>query len=293
VPVLAHSVWDVLPVTAGLVHFGLVVSFFLAFPHLSWPAFFVLAAIYSFSIAWNVNSVSHNFIHNPYFRSEPLNRLYAMVLSLTMAFSQTMYRHVHLLHHAGNMDRPNEHGKTIDPISIYLHGSNGMPENPWKYALLSFFRDDAVGTYRTLKAKRPIEARWLLYEHIGVAALYVAMLLVDWRFVVCLAPFNYLGASLSQVNGYYEHYGANPELPIAWGVSSYGRLYNWTWFNNGYHAEHHYRPKVHWTRMKDLHLEIAEQQRRAGVRVIRFAHVLGFLDGWTRAHSRDPASGRG
>jgi hypothetical protein len=50
------------------------------------------------------------------------------------------------------------------------------------------------------------------------------------------------------------------------------------WFNNGYHAEHHFRPKVHWTRMKQLHNEIAEAQSREGVRVIRPPHAFGFLD---------------
>jgi fatty acid desaturase len=61
-------------------------------------------------------------------------------------------------------------------------------------------------------------------------------------------------------------------------VSSYDKLYNWTWFYNGYHAEHHFRPKVHWTRMGAFHDQIFEQQRAAGVRVITTPHALGFLD---------------
>jgi hypothetical protein len=44
------------------------------------------------------------------------------------------------------------------------------------------------------------------------------------------------------------------------------------------HAEHHFRPKLHWTKMKQLHEEIAEAQRREGVRVITPPHALGFLD---------------
>jgi hypothetical protein len=57
------------------------------------------------------------------------------------------------------------------------------------------------------------------------------------------------------------------------GVSSYDKLYNWLWFFNGFHAEHHFRPKVHWTRM-----QIVEQQCAAGVRVIKPPHALAFLD---------------
>ena len=75
-----------------------------------------------------------------------------------------------------------------------------------------------------------------------------------------------------------RHYGGNPDEPISWGVSSYDRLYNWIWLYNGYHAEHHFRPKVHWTRIQALQDQIAERQRSAGVCVINPPHALGFLD---------------
>ena len=67
-------------------------------------------------------------------------------------------------------------------------------------------------------------------------------------------------------------------MPIAWGVSSYGWLYNLLWFNNGYHAEHHFRPRVHWTRMKQFHSQIKVEQEKAGTRMIAMPHALGFLD---------------
>ena len=66
---------------------------------------------------------------------------------------------------------------------------------------------------------------------------------------------------------------------VALAVSFYNRLYNnWTWMFNGYHAEHHYCPKVHWTQMVALHRTIGGEQKAAGVRVISCCHALGFLD---------------
>jgi len=91
-------------------------------------------------------------------------------------------------------------------------------------------------------------------------------------------PFWYLGHCFSYLNGYYRHYGANPDKPIAWGVSSYGKIYNWLFFYNGYHAEHHFRPKVHWTTMEKFHQSIEDLQKQEGVRTIKRAHMLGFLD---------------
>jgi len=101
---------------------------------------------------------------------------------------------------------------------------------------------------------------------------------LDWKFWLFFLPFYYLGHCCTYLNGFFLHYGGNPDKPIAWGVSSYAKWYNLLWFNNGYHAEHHFRPKVHWTKMKQLHQQIAEAQRREGVRVIEPPHALGFLD---------------
>jgi fatty acid desaturase len=276
-PLLAYSPWDALPVCLGLLHFAGVVALVLATPHLSWPAFIGFATLYAISIAWSVNSISHNLIHNPYFSSDLLNHLFSMLLSLTLGFSQVMYHYVHNRHHSGNMDRPDSKGDTVDFISIYKYGHDGQPENAFRYFLMSYFRDDPVAIYKAIKARQPMEARWAIAELVVVVAFYIGLALWDWRAVLMLVPFYWLGHSLSAVNGYYEHYKANPDQPIAWGVSSYNRLYNWTWMNNGYHAEHHYRPKVHWTRMEELHRQIADEQKKAGVRVIAWPHVLGFF----------------
>src|SRR5256885_14921092 len=106
---------------------------------------------------------------------------------------------------------------------------------------------------------------------------YTTLFRSNWRFIVYFLPFYYFGHCLSYLNGYYLHYGGNPNVPLAWGVSSYNKLYNVLWFNNGYHAEHHYRPRVHWTDMKPLHEQLGDEQVRAGTRVIAMPHALGFL----------------
>jgi fatty acid desaturase len=186
-----------------------------------------LGFIYSVSISWNINGVSHNFIHNPYFRSPLLNRLFSILESITVGFSQIFYECIHMQHHKGNADRPDEHG----------------------------------------------EAELALF-----VTTFVILGILNWRYICFVLPFYYFGHCLSYLNGYYRHYGRNPDEPIAWGVSSYDKLYNWIWFYNGYHAEHHFRPKVHWTQMRAFREQIVDQQHAAGVRVIKPPHALGFLD---------------
>lgn len=276
--ILRHSGWDAIPVGLELLHITGVILLVVQFHAMSIPAIIAAGLLYSVSISWNINSIAHNFIHNPYFRARWMNRGFSLLLSVTLGFSQTLYHYVHNWHHAGNMDRPDADGNTVDYLSIYRHGEGGLPESPWRYTLLSYFRDDLGEILRRVRARRPADARFAVFELAACLLFYAGLALIDWRCVLVMLPFYYIGHSLSSLNGYYEHFGADPDRPIAWGVSSYSRLYNWLWLNNGYHAEHHYRPKQHWTKMHALHREIADQQRAAGVRVIRYCHALGFLD---------------
>jgi fatty acid desaturase len=273
----AHSAWDALSVLAGFAHLAFVVWLIAGFAGRAWWANLLLGCVYAISRSWNINGVSHNFLHTPYFRARWLNYAFSLLESLAVGFSQTFYTWIHLRHHEGNSDRPGPDGTTRDWLSIYRHGRDGQPENVWRYVFLDFFRGDAGSVPQALKTRRPFDAFWGRVELVSLAAFVAAMLLVDWRAVLFLLPFYYLGECLSQLNGYYEHLNGNPDRPIAWGVSSYAPLYNLLWFNNGHHAEHHYRPAVHWTRLPAMHRAIEQQQRTEGVHVIETAHALGFL----------------
>jgi fatty acid desaturase len=278
------SAWDAVPALLAVIQLALAMVLFAAWPALSWPARIGWTLAYAFSVGWNLNSIAHNFIHNPFFKADALNRLMSLVISLALLSPQTMYRFVHLKHHAGNGDLPNERGVTIDPLSIYQHGADGKAEPMLSYVFLEFFRGDApFEIARRIGEKRPKEAAQARFEFWAVIALYGALLAIGvftnrWAFVPAMVVASYLGQCVSNLNGYYEHLGGNPDKPIAWGVSTYGRLYNWVFLYNGYHAEHHYRPKVHWTKMVAFQRQIAAEQAREGVTVIGRAHFLGFLD---------------
>jgi fatty acid desaturase len=277
-PFFAYTPWDIVPTLMGLGHAAFVAMLFFAFHAMPWVVWIPLALLYSISISWSINSTSHNFIHNPFFTSATLNRIYSVILSITDGFSQEFYHHVHLRHHVGNMDRVGANGTTIDPLSIYRHGKEGKPESPWTYTFYSYFRDDIGEVYKRVKDKFPEKAKWIWREIYIVVGLYLACLAYDWRAFLALVPFYYFGHSLSSLNGYYEHFKGNPDDPIAWGVSTYNTFYNWIWLYNGFHAEHHYRPKIHWTKMVALRDSIREEQRAHGVHVMNFCHGLGFLD---------------
>src|ERR1700733_6665953 len=86
--IFAHSRLDLIPVVFGILHFAYFWALFFLFPRAPLWVMLILGLIYSVSISWNINGISHNFIHNPYFKWKPLNYAFSWLLSVTMGFSQ-------------------------------------------------------------------------------------------------------------------------------------------------------------------------------------------------------------
>ena len=62
-----------------------------------WPVAPLIAA----GVWWNSNTIAHNFIHRPFFRSAGMNRLFSAALSVMLGIPQALWRDRHLAHHAG------------------------------------------------------------------------------------------------------------------------------------------------------------------------------------------------
>lgn len=85
---LQHSRWD-----------GLLTA--LSFLHLVLLLLFPSIPLVAIGLWWNANTVSHYFIHLPFFKSRGWNRAYALYLTALLGFPQTAWRERHLAHHSG------------------------------------------------------------------------------------------------------------------------------------------------------------------------------------------------
>jgi len=176
---LRHSAWDALLISLALLHGVLLVLV---------PSIWLIAL----GLWWNSNTISHNFIHLPFFRSRLLNQVFSAYLSVLLGFPQTLWRARHLAHHAG---------------------------------------------------RQRGQAKWqgqLLVEAILVAALWTTLVaFAPGFFLLTYLPGYLAGFGLCYVQGHHEHARGT--------TSHYGKLYNFLFFNDGYHVEHHERPGEHWT----------------------------------------------
>ncbi len=105
--VLRHSPWDALLVSLALVHGAVLLAV---------PGFAVVAL----GLWWNSNTISHNFVHRPFFRWRWLNGLFALYLSVLLGIPQSIWRGRHLAHHAGVAWRPKPNLQMATEVLLVL-----------------------------------------------------------------------------------------------------------------------------------------------------------------------------
>jgi hypothetical protein len=182
-----------------------------------WP----VTPLIAIGVWWNSNTISHNFIHRPFFRSSLLNGLFSAALSILLGIPQALWRDRHLAHHAGIQ---------------------------WRLRL----------------------SRRLIIETALVVCLWVILASLQPRFFLLTYVPGYLaGLGLCAIQGYWEH-------PLQCPLSHYGRIYNFLCFNDGYHAEHHAAPAIHWTNLS--HLRSTDAAASPWPALMRWLDVMRWLN---------------
>jgi fatty acid desaturase len=239
-----------------------------------WPPV-ALAALWLLQvllICTNYQCVAHNFVHNEFFRRRGVNDAMSMLNSVALGFPQTVFREHHLNHHRYNNRAPAP-GQEGDLSSLYRYASvPGQPEPFLRYVLLSPLRADVLHYARSALAGG--RTRRLLLD---AAAVLAVMAILAWAepayFFVYYLPLLYFGHVVTYAEGYFEHHRAVPGDRMRNAVSCYSGWYNFIWFNNGYHQEHHCYPGVHWTRIAALRERMLPEPDR---RVVPYAHWVNF-----------------
>lgn len=151
--------------------------------------------------------------------------------------------------------------------SLFLSAVMGIPQSLWRNRHLRHHRAQH-GAGRAARAGReqPVWTSEVAAEAGLVLAVWAAAAAADPAFFVGVYMPGYVaGLGLCSLQGHFEHARGT--------TSHYGWLYNWCFFNDGYHAEHHLRPGEHWTRLPSHPL--------AAARSSRWPPVLRWLDAFS------------
>jgi hypothetical protein len=94
--------WDALLLLAAALH-GALFVLMIAY-HSAFPTIFLIFSV-ALGLCWNANTIAHNHIHNPLWRTRGLNRAFDLYLSLLLGIPQALWKERHLWHHAGEPTR--------------------------------------------------------------------------------------------------------------------------------------------------------------------------------------------
>lgn len=228
----------------------------------------VLVALY----CTNYQCVSHNFIHNEFFKSKELNFFFSLLNSMAMGLPQSLYYEHHMNHHRYNNDMKDPETKTTKDISSLYRYSNGdRPENILTYSFIGFFRIDLYALWKRAKTR---ERKILQFsELLAVLMFWTYLISISSKyFFLFYLPVWYLGQVCALMENYFEHLGATSGDRRRDSVSCYSKWYNILWFNNGYHQEHHFSPTVHWTEISSVTDKLPLTNRR----IVNGAHFMNY-----------------
>lgn len=263
----AHSKKDSFLVITAMVHTLLLFWLYQSFEASNHTTTILSSAGIIFLTCMNFQCVAHNFIHAPFFESRILNYIFSIWNTLLIGVPQTIYKYHHLNHHRHNNDYQDAEGKTEDYSSLFRYSKiSREPESVFTYSILGPIRADLIELYRQGHAKNQgpqIVAETFLF----LALLGFTTYLSPAFTLYCYLPVWFLGQAAAYAENYFEHYGATPGNRMTDSVSCYSNWYNFIWFNNGFHQEHHYRPQIHWSKVKEI--KITEGLNR---KIVKHAH---------------------
>jgi len=79
-----------------------------------------VAPVIAIGVWWNSQTISHYFIHRPFFQSGAANALFSAYLSVLLGVPQALWRQLHLAHHAGLRPRIHFHGSVLTEVLLVL-----------------------------------------------------------------------------------------------------------------------------------------------------------------------------
>ncbi len=189
--------------------------------------------------------ISHNHAHLPLWTNKPMNRLSDYWIALLQGHPVAVIFPTHIEnHHVYN------HG-ALDEARTYRFG--GDHNHLWGYLVHPFH---AIITLRRLVFKAVVRDRHAVLQLALICLAYVVLGLTDFRklFLFIIIP-QFFGLHWFLSSNYLQHAHADPHSKANFARNFTGAV-NFFWLNIGFHAAHHQKPELHWSKLPALHQHI-------------------------------------
>ena len=198
-----------------------------------------------------VCAFNHHHQHLPTFRIAIFNRALEIMYALqTGVSSHTWVLHHSVGHHQNYLDQDKDESRWMRKDRSVM----GQVEYSLVTSATSYVRAWRVGK-RYPKYRRVFVVMGAITASI-IAGL-VAYRPVSGLIIFMLAPaFSLFGTAWAT---YAHHSRRGTESHFVASTNVVQPLYNFWTGNLGYHTAHHYRPGVHWSKLREIHARIAHQ----------------------------------
>lgn len=260
-------------------------------------------------LGFTAGALTHNQNHCPTFKHKWMNTAYQAWLSIFYGYPTYGWIPSHNQNHHKYVNRPG------DASITWRYSKRHNWTVAWTYFFISsHFQDKCLSEYKQkAKATNPRLYRNIIVQHVVVfgahtGLLALAIALHGWKTGAITYAVAMLVPSLFSLWGmffinYVQHVHCDPWSEYNHSRNFVSKLSNWLVFNNGLHAAHHKQAGLHWSKLPELHAQLAPHIHPSLLQhsILAFCfrtYVLGLFSERFRTHqvgrpAWDPPDGSG
>ena len=234
----------------------------------AWPSLVVYLCPISCYLATACGVIAHNHNHSPTFVSRRVNNAFGHLLTIFYGYPTLMWIPTHNLNH----HRYNNRAGDATITWRYTNKHNLLVALSYPF-VSGYFQSKPIKQY-IAKAKlddRKLYSR-IVFQYVFWISVYVLMLVVAglmhhqqqtglglyvWFFSLILPAI--FSATVIMVFNFIQHVHADASSELDHSRNFTGKVFNFLFFNNGFHTVHHHRPGLHWTDLPAAHARVSHQ----------------------------------
>ena len=189
--------------------------------------------------------INHNHRHVSTFNNPLMNRVFNYLLTVAMGAPSTRLHVVHLRNH-------HKCYRTTDDWSHNSLAGNGRGlRRTFTYYVNATYR---MGTMRKNLEMTVDEKRELRIEYAFFFLWILAWSAFDLKAALVTLPAAYIGGQfILLIANLINHDHCDLRSPYNLARTFDSRFENWFFLNHGYHAVHHRRTTLHWSKLRQVH----------------------------------------
>ena len=230
-----------------------------------WPQSVLYVLPFSCYLGIACGVITHNHNHCPTFSGRRANNAFGHVLTFFYGYPTMMWIPTHNMNHHRFVNRPGDATITWR----YTNKHNALVASTY-FFVSSWFQSGPIKQYISrAKATNPHLYKRIRFQYVLWAMFYPAMLalavalhfrqgmgFIVWFFSLIVPAVCSL--SLIMFFNYIQHVHADGWSSQDHSRNFTGKVFNYLFFNNGYHTAHHDHQGLHWSALSAAHAKIAD-----------------------------------